>query len=186
MSEQKPRIFLAILSAIVSVTLLATISYNLFPSYPEPKPFTPQFRILAIDGNFTVSQGESININLNLVLNSNETHEEIAFPLFLGSQYENQPFQGYTVIATPPSQYSSDLPWEQIETSTDSKPFNATFSPNPAILGVNETKTVNLTIHAAENATLGAYYMDVVMSSYPMTSYFATGFQLTVQPKSNP
>jgi hypothetical protein len=186
MSEQKPRIFLAIILAIVSVTLLAAASYSLFPSSPIPKPITPQFRILAINGNFTVAQGESININLNAVLNSNETHEEITFPLFLGSQYENQPFSGYTVIATPPSPYSSELPWEQIDKSTESKPFTATFTPNPAFLATNETKSVNLTIYAAENATLGAYYMDVVMCTYPMASYFATGFQLTVQPKHNP
>jgi hypothetical protein len=187
MSEQKPRIFLAILLAIVSVTLLATVSYNFFPSSePTGTPIVPQFRILAINGNFSVAQGESINLNLNLVLNSNETHGEVTFPLFLGSQYLNQPFQGYTVIATPPLPYLSELPWQQIDTSTESKPFNATFTPNPAFLGTKETKSVNLTIYAAENATLGAYYMDVAMSNYPMTSYFATGFQLTVQPKSNP
>jgi len=185
MSEQKPKIFIAILSAIVLVTVLATVSNSFFP-YPEPTPFTPHYRILAINGNFTVAQGESITINLNLVFNSNETHDAVTFPLFLGSQYENQPFQGYTVIATPPSPYSSELPWEQIDTSIEPRPFTATFTPNPAILGVNETKTVNLTIYAAENATLGAYYMDVVMGTYPMTSYFATGFQLTVQPKHNP
>jgi hypothetical protein len=184
-SEQKSRIILAIILAIVSVTLLATVSNSFFP-YPEPTPFTPQFHILAIDGNFSVAQGESININLNVVSNSNETHGEVTFPLFLGSQYENQPFQGYTVIATPPSPYSSKLPWAQIDTSTESKPFTATFTPNPAILGTNETKSVNLTIYAAENATLGAYNMDVAMCNYPMTSYFATGFQLTVQLKSNP
>ena len=186
MSEQKPRIFLAIFLAIVSVTLLATASYSLFPSPPIPKPIIPQFRILAIDGNFTVAQRESININLNVVSNSNETHGEVTFPLFLGSQYENQPFSGYTIIATPPSPYSSELPWEQIDTSTESKPFTATFNPNPAILVPNETRSVDLTIYAAENATIGAYYMDVAMSNYPMTSYFATGFQLTVQPKHNP
>jgi hypothetical protein len=184
-SEQKPRIILAIILAIVSVTLLATVSNSFFP-YPEPTPFTPQYRILAINGNFTVAQGESININLNLVFNSNETHEEVTFPLFLGSRFENKPFQGYTIIATPNSPYSSKLPWEQIDTSTEFKPFNATFDPNPVVLGTNETKTINLTICAAENATLGAYNMNVVMSNYPMTSYFATGFQLTVQPKHNP
>lgn len=187
MSEQKPRIFLAILLAIVSVTLLAVASYNFFPSSePIGTPIVPQFRILAINGNFTVAQGESININLTVVLNANETSEEVAFPLFLGSQYVSQPFSGYAVIATPPPPYSSELPWEQIDTSTYSKPFTATFDSNPAILTDNETKTVNLTIHAAEDATLGAYYMDVVMSTYPMTAYFATGFQLTVQPKHNP
>jgi hypothetical protein len=187
MSEQKPRIVLAILLAVVSVTLLATASYNFFPS-PEPigTPIVPQFRILAINGNFSVAQGESININLTVVLNANETSEEVTFPLFLGSQYVSQPFSGYTVIATPPPPYSSELPWEQIDTSTESKPFTATFSPNPAILRVNETKSVGLTIHAAENTPIGAYYMDVVMSTYPKTSYFATGFQLTVQPNHNP
>jgi hypothetical protein len=121
-----------------------------------------------------------------VVSNSSETYVKATFPLFLGSQYENQPFQGYTVVATPPSPYSSKLPWEQIDTSTEFKPFNATFDPNPVVLGTNETKTINLTICAAENATLGAYNMNVVMSNYPMTSYFATGFQLTVQPKHNP
>ena len=189
MSEQKPRIVLAILLAVVSVTLLATASYNFFPSSEPPigmpiKP--PQFLILAINGNFTVAQVESISINLNLVSTSNETQGEATFPLFLGSQYENQPFQGYTVIATPPPPYSSELPWQQIDTSIESKPFTATFTPNPAFLGTNETKSVNLTVYAEENATVGAYYMDVTMSNYPMTSYFATGFQLTVQPKHNP
>ena len=172
--------------AAVSVTVLATASYSFFPSEPIGTPIMPQFRILTIYGdaygNFSVAQGESINLNLNLVSNSSETYREAIFPLFLGSQHENQSFQGYTVIATPPSPYSSKLPWEQIDNSTKSKPFTATFSPNPAILGVNETKAVNLTIYAAENATLGAYYMDVAMSNYPMTSYFATGFQLIVTP----
>jgi hypothetical protein len=188
MSEQKPRILLAILLAVVSVTLLAAASYNFFPSSEPPAgtPIVPQFRVLAINGNFSIAQSESLEINLTVVLSSDETNIGAVFPLFLGSQYENQPFQGYTVIATPPSSYSSKLPWEQIDNSTESKPFTATFSPNPAILGVNETKVVNLTIYAAENATLGAYNMDVVMSTYPMTSYFATGFQLTVQPKHNP
>lgn len=190
MSEQKPKIFVAIMLAVVSVTVLATASYSFFPSEPAGTPIVPQFRILAIYGNaygnFSVTQGESINVNLNVVSNSNETYGEATFPLFLGSQYENQSFQGYAVIATPPSPYSSKLPWKQIDTSTESKPFIATFMPNPAILANNETKVVYLTIYAAENATLGAYNMDVVMSNYPMTSYFSTGFQLTVQPKYNP
>jgi hypothetical protein len=187
MSEQKPRIVLAIFLAVVSVTLLAIASYNFFPSSePTGTPISPQFRILAISGNFSVTQGESININLTVVLNANETSQEATFPLFLGSQHVSQPFSGYTVIATPPPPYSSELPWNQIDTSTESKPLTATFNPNPAILKANETRSVNLTIYAAENATLGAYYMDVAMSNYPMTSYFATGFQLTVQPKYNP
>ncbi len=187
MSEQKPKIFIAIFSAIVLVTVLATVSYNFFPSSEPPTgtPIVPQFRILAINGNFSVAQGESININLTLVSKSNETNVEVAFPLFLGSQYLNQPFQGYVVVATPPSPYSGELPWEQIDTSTESKPFTATFDPNPAILSVNETKSVDLTIYAVENATLGPYFMDIVMSTYPKMSYFSTGFQLTVQPKNN-
>jgi hypothetical protein len=187
MSEQKPRIFLAILLAIVSVALLATASYSFFPSSePIGTPIVPQFRIMAINGNFSMAQGESINLNLTVVSNSSETYVKATFPLFLGSQYENQPFQGYTVVATPPSPYSSKLPWEQIDTSNESKPFTATFNPNPAILGTNEKKSVNLAIYVTENATIGAYNMDAVMSNYPMTSYFATGFQLTVQPKHNP
>ena len=187
MSEQKPKIILAVLLGIVSVSLLATASYNFFPSQedanPTAKPIMPTVLISSINSS-NIAQGESITISLTLTLKSNET--EVIVPLYLGSAYENQSFSGYTVIATPPPPYSSELPWEQINTSTEPKPFTATFDPNPAILKSNEAKTINLTIQVAENAALGAYNMDVAISDYPQTFKVATGFQLTVLSKNNP
>ena len=185
MSEQKPRIILAIILGIVSVSLLAAASYNFFPSQEDsnimPMPTMPTVQISPINDSLTLAQGESIALNITLALQSNET--ELTVPLYLGSAYENQPFSGYTVIATPPQPYSDELPWEQIVTSTEPKPFNATFDPNPAVLKPNEIKTVNLIIYVAENAALGAYNMDVAVSDYPPTFKVGTGFQLTVQPK---
>jgi hypothetical protein len=126
----------------------------------------------------SVAQGESISINVTLVSKSNET--EVTVLLYLGSAYENQPFSGYTVIATPSPPYSGELPWEQIDASTEHKPFIAAFDINPVVMQPNGTETVGLTILAAENATLGAYNMDVAISDYPWTVRFHTGFQLTV------
>ena len=188
MSEQKPRISLAILLGIVSVSLLAAASYSLFPSQEDsnimPEPTMPTFQISPVNESPNITQGGSITLSITLVLKSNET--EVTVPLYLGSAYQNQPFSGYTVIATPPPPYSNELPWEQIDTSTEPKPFTATFDPNPAVLKPNEIRTVILIIHVAENATLGAYNMDVAVSNYPQTSKVAMGFQLTVLPKYSP
>jgi hypothetical protein len=54
------------------------------------------------------------------------------------------------------------------------------FDVNPLVMESNGTRTVKLTLHAAENATTGAYSMDVVITDYPSTFTFATNLGLTV------
>jgi hypothetical protein len=182
MSEQKPKMILAVLLGVISVTILATASYSLFPSQemPTPMPVTPPILVSPTEGPLTVAQGETTNINLTIVSNSNKTGE-VMLLFYLGTQHDkNQPFPGWIVITTPPQPYTTDLPWEQIDTSAEPKPFTGAFDVNPVLMEPNGTRTVELTLHAAENATTGAYSLDVAITDYPLTFTFATIFRLTV------
>jgi hypothetical protein len=138
-----------------------------------------------INGSLYVAQGGSISINITLTSLSNET--EFTLPLYLAiGAYQNQPLGQYLVITTPPAPYSTQLPYPagQVDTSTGPKPFTASFDSNPLVLKPQEKKTVILTIHAAENATAGAYSMVVELGNWQETNVGGTTFQLTVQGSS--
>ena len=154
---------------------------------PQPGLFVELSPWSGIDGSLRVTQGSSISINVTLTSLSNQT--EFTVPLYLAiGAYQNQPLKpGYKVITTPPAPYSSQLPWPagDIDSSTEPKPFTATFDSNPIVLKQNETKTTSLTIHAAANTSLGAYSMVVELGNWQQTNVGGTTFQLTVQSASS-
>jgi hypothetical protein len=180
---------LAIVLAVVSVSLMVAASLHFFPAQePSPLPKTPplldvtlsQYNDSTQSFKFNITQGETIRINVTLISLSNQT--EFTTPLYLSvGAFENQP--SYTkIIASPPSPYPV-LPWPSHDDSPDvAKPFEAAFDPNPIILEPSETKTAILTITALEDAKLGTYTMSVEMGNWEQTGLGGATFWLTIMP----
>lgn len=210
MSEQKTRITLATVLAVVLVSLIVGAGYQFFPAQepssnpvilPMPSPTqgpstnnqnTTVKAMLQLDAElsqypdstesfrFNITHGETIRINVTLSSLSNQT--EFTIPLYLSvGAFQNQPFA--KVITSPPTPYPA-LPWPSHDDSPAApKPFEASFDPNPLILKPNESKTTILTITALEDAALGTYTMLVEMGNWEQTGLGGATFQLTVVPK---
>ncbi len=205
--KQKFKIIFAILLAIASVSVLIELSYHLFPSQegtlnliilpiPASSPNTTfdnkalqslQLDVELSQGSnstekfmFNITQGSSMTIDLVLSSFSNDT--EFTIPLYLSvGAIENQPFA--KMIVSAPSPYPA-LPWPSHEDSPNAtKPFEASFNPNPLTLEPEESKKVTLTINALEDAPIGKYSMFVEMGNWEQTRLGAITFQLTVMPK---
>ncbi|MBN1244341.1 hypothetical protein JXA31_01955 [Candidatus Bathyarchaeota archaeon] len=92
------------------------------------------------------------------------------------------PLPSAIMITSPPSPYPT-LPWSSHEDSpTATKPFEASFDPNPLILKPGESGTSILTITALEDAELGTYAMCFEMGNWEQTGVSGETFQLEVMP----
>jgi hypothetical protein len=203
-SEQKTRITLATVLAVVLVSLIVGAGYRFFPAQepssnpvilpmPISSPNTTfdraamqldvrlsQYPNSTESFKFNITQSSSIKINVTLSSLSKQT--EFTIPLYLSvGAFQNQPFT--KVITSPPTPYPA-LPWPSHDDSPAApKPFEASFDPNPLILKPNESKTTILTITALEDAALGTYTMLVEMGNWEQTGLGGATFQLTVVPK---
>lgn len=204
MSEQKTRITLATVLAVVLVSLIVGAGYRFFPAQepssnpvilpmPISSPNTTfdraamqldvrlsQYPNSTESFKFNITQSSSIKINVTLSSLSKQT--EFTIPLYLSvGAFQNQPFA--KIITSPPTPYPA-LPWPSHDDSPAApKPFEASFDPNPLILKPNESKTTILTITALEDAALGTYTMLVEMGNWEQTGLGGATFQLTVVPK---
>jgi len=203
-SEQKTRITLATVLAVVLVSLIVGAGYRFFPAQepssnpvilpmPISSPNTTfdraamqldvrlsQYPNSTESFKFNITQSSSIKINVTLSSLSKQT--EFTIPLYLSvGAFQNQPFA--KIITSPPTPYPA-LPWPSHDDSPAApKPFEASFDPNPLILKPNESKTTILTITALEDAALGTYTMLVEMGNWEQTGLGGATFQLTVVPK---
>jgi hypothetical protein len=127
--------------------------------------------------NFNITQGKTIEINVNLTSVSNDT--EFTTPLYLSiGAFNNQPSP--KIITSPQSPYPV-LPWPGHGNSPNAaKPFKASFDSNPVTLAPNESKTAILTITALENAQPGTYTMFIEFGNWEKTGLGGLTFQLTV------
>lgn len=211
MSEQKTRITLAIVLAIVSVFLIAGASYSFFPVQespsnpvilPLPMPTSPPgtstnnqsnvMPMLLLDvmllqypdstKSFRFNITQGETIKINVTLSSLSNDTEFTIPLYLSvGAFENQP--SAKMITSPPSPYPA-LPWPSHDDSpTAPKPFEATFDPNPLILKPNESKASILTITALEDAEPGTYTMFVEMGNWEQTGLGGATLQITIIPR---
>jgi len=130
--------------------------------------------------NLNITKGDTITINVELSLSSNQKEQTI--PLYLSvSAFESEPVS--KMIASPPKPYSA-LPWPNHgDSPTIAKPFEATFNPNPLTIKPNQSKTATLTISALEETQLGTYTLFVELGEWRQTGTGGTKFNLTVLPK---
>jgi hypothetical protein len=205
MWAQKPSVHLVvILLAILGAFSLYGLSCLLFPDpqppnetfsplilpMPSDRPNTTLRRpIVQLDValsqyppstnsfSFNITQGKPATINVTLTSLSNQT--EFTIPLYLAvGAFENQPTP--KMITSPPSPYPV-LPWPSHDDSPDiTKPFEASFSPNPLVLKPNESKSVTLAITALEDAKPGVYTMLIELGNGEQTGLGGATFYLTV------
>jgi hypothetical protein len=130
--------------------------------------------------HYNITKGQTIILNADVTVNSE--HPELTLPLYLSiGAFENKP--SAKVIACPPSPYPS-IPWPSHDDSPNmTKPFEATFNPNPIICEPNQNAAVILTITALDEAQTGIYSLSVEIGNYKETSVGGTMFYLTVLPK---
>jgi hypothetical protein len=133
-----------------------------------------------IDNFINITQGNSVEINVNLVKLTNDC--ELTIPLYLSiGAFEDQPCT--RIIAVPPSPYPS-LPWPSHENSLETpNPFNCTFDTNPIFLTDQESKTSTLSITALDDARVGRYKMFLEMGDWEETGLGSIIFQLVVLAK---
>jgi hypothetical protein len=193
-SKQKTKIILAIILAIVSVSLIAVASYYFFPTQEalsngeihHTPPLLDVTLSLYSDATenfrFNITQGENIKINVTLSSFSNDT--EFTVPLYLSvGAFDNQPLPSAIMITSPPSPYPA-LPYPSYNVSTTApKPFEATFDPNPLTIKSGESGTSILTINALEEAELGTYTMFVQMGNSEQTGLGGATLRITIIPK---
>lgn len=193
MSKQKTRIILAVVLAIVLVSLIAVVSYHFFPTQETPSngaishtPWLLDVRLshypeTTRSNEFNITKGETIKINVTLSSHSNDT--EFTIPLYLSVEaFENQPLSPSILITSPPSPYPV-LPYPSYEqSSTAPKPFEASFDPNPLIIKPGESRTTILTITTLEAAEEGKYTMFVQLGNSEQTGLAAANIRLEVMP----
>jgi hypothetical protein len=191
--KQKTRIILAIVLAVISVSLIAVASYRFFPAQEAPSNgviyHTPplldvrlsQYPETTESNYFSITEGETIKINVTLSSHSNDT--EFTTPLYLSvGAFENEPLPSAIMITSPPSPYPT-LPYPSYDVSpTAPKPFEASFDPNPLIIKPGESGTSILTITTLEAAELGTYTIFVQMGNSEQTGLGGATIQLTVMP----
>ena len=194
MSKQKTKIILAIVLAIVLVSLIAVASYYFFPAQEAPLNgviyHTPplldvrlsQYSDSTENFKFNVTQGETIKINVTSSSLSNDT--EFTIPLYLSVEaFENQPLSHSILITSPPSPYPT-LPYPSYEdSSTAPKPFEASFDPNPLIIKPDESGTSILTAITLEAAEVGTYTLFIHMGNSEQTGLASATLQITIMPK---
>jgi hypothetical protein len=194
MSKQKTKIILAIVLAIVLVSLIAVASYYFFPAQEAPPNgviyHTPplldvrlsQYSDSTENFKFNVTQGETIKINVTSSSLSNDT--EFTIPLYLSVEaFENQPLSSSILITSPPSPYPT-LPYPSYEdSSTAPKPFEASFDPNPLIIKPDESVTSILTAITLEAAEVGTYTLFIHMGNSEQTGLASATLQITIMPK---
>ena len=193
MSKQKTRVIIAIVLAIALVSTIALVSYRLFPTQEAPSngviPHTPPLLDVRLslypettDRNyFSIIKGETININVTFSSFSDDT--EFIIPLYLSvGAFENEPLPSAIMITSPTSPYP-DLPYPSYTvSSTEPKPFEANFDPNPLIIKPGENVTSILTITTLEAAELGKYTISVLMGNWEQTGLGGATFRLEVLP----
>jgi hypothetical protein len=191
-STQKTRIILAIVLAIVSVSLIAVASYHFFSAQEAPSNennHTPplldvrfsQYPDSVESNDFHIAKGETIKINVTLSSFSNDT--EFTTPLYLSvGAFENEPLPAAIMVTSPPSPYPA-LPYPSYNvSSTAPKPFEANFDPNPLIIKPGESGASILTITTLEAAEVGTYTLFVQMGNSEQTGLGGATIQLTVMP----
>jgi hypothetical protein len=192
-SRQKTKIILAIVLAIVSVSLIAAAGYYFFPAQEAPSNggiHTPPLLDVTLSPysdatetfGFNITQGENIKINVTLLSFSNDT--EFTIPFYLSVEaFENEPLNSAVMITSPPSPYPA-VPYPSYNvSSTAAKPFEASFDPNPLIIGPNESATSILTITTLEVAEEGTNTMFILMGNSEQTGLGGATVLLEVTPK---
>lgn len=185
---------MAIVLAVISVSLIAVASYYLFPAQetssnpaiishepPLLDVMLSQYPETTESNYFSITKGETIKINVTLSSHSNDT--EFTTPLYLSvGAFENEPLPSAIMITSPPSPYPT-LPYPSYDISpTAPKPFEASFDPNPLIIKPGESGTSILTITTLEAAEVGTYTIFVQMGNSEQTGLGGATIQLTVMP----
>ncbi|MDR0470144.1 MAG: hypothetical protein LBH79_00255 [Nitrososphaerota archaeon] len=130
--------------------------------------------------DLNITKGETITINVDLSLGSNQKERTIPLYLSVGA-FESEPVS--KMITSPPKPYPV-LPWPNHDDSpTMAKPFEATFNPDGLTIKPNQSKSTTLTISALDEAQLGTYTLFVEFGELKQTGTGGTKFDLTVLPK---
>jgi len=148
-------------------TLLLTISISQMPNSNN----TLKSANITIGGNLT--------INVDLLLGTKRT--ELNAPLYLSvGAFENKHVS--KIISSAPSPYPF-LPWPGHDDSPNmTKPFEASFSPNPINLKPGQKTSTTLTITALDDAQLGTYTLLIELGGWKETGTGGALFYLTVLP----
>jgi hypothetical protein len=182
--------------AIISIVIISgAINHNSLKEKTTLKPIdssnkTDNLRPLTISlsqiGNsnenlhdFNITQGNIITINVDLLLGSNQ--KELTIPLYLlVSSFENKPIS--KIITSPPKPYPV-LPWPDHDDSPNmTKPFEATFNPNPLTIKPNQNMSTTLTIVTLDDTQLGEYTLFVELGEWKQTATGGVKFNLMVLP----
>jgi len=229
MSEQKAKLFLSFLLAIIMVSTMAGVSYTFFssqqgttkppmaspttqstlepsvmpssipPEIPpllQPSPSSSFSPSIPLYIDFSAEPGEnglvSVNVArgksapLDVILTSRSSETEYIIPLYLAiTAFENQILQsGYKILAIPPEPYSTQFPWPSglIDQSNNTMPFTATFDANPLTIEPMGKLVSRITFQAAENATIGSYYVAMGLGNCNQTNPGETIFEVMVEP----
>lgn len=205
--NSKRKLISAVVLAVISICILAGAVIVFIPTQPSAKAASPMILPLPVSSpdnnsqntdalaavqltielsqtldptnhfNFTISQGNTTTVNVNLTSTADDA--EFNTPLYLSvGAFNNQPTP--KIITSAPAPYPT-LPWPGHDDSPNAtKPFEATFDSNPVTLTPDESKTVILTITAMEDAPPGVYTMLLEMGNWKDTGLGGVTFQLTV------
>jgi hypothetical protein len=126
-----------------------------------------------------ITRGDTLTINVDLLLSTKRTEQNV--PLYLSvTAFENKPVS--KIITSAPAPYPF-LPWQGHEDSPDmTKPFEASFSPNPINLKPSQKTSTTLTITTLDDAQLGTYTLMVELGEWKVTGIGGALFHLTVIP----
>ncbi len=171
-------IVITLITVVIGFIIPSTNKEEKTPTLSVSLSQTPNSNETLTSANIT--KGNTVTINVDLFLNTSRT--ELNIPLYLSvSAFENQP--SAQVIAIPPSPYPS-LPWPDHKDSPNmSKPFEASFDPNPINLKPELKTSVTLKITALDEAQYGKYALMVELGNWKKTGLGGTLFYLTVLPE---
>jgi uncharacterized membrane protein len=154
---------LATVLTIIIVIVAITSAYIFVASNGPPSPLSKPLPLvelnLAPSGSLNVTQGGVTSVNVTLTsLNMSET----TIPLSLVLQaYNNEP-------------WNASITKEEL--------FSSTFTLNPVVLEVNETRTSVLTLHVAEDVSTGKYAFLVELGNTEIHHVLGATLELNVAP----
>ncbi len=168
-----------IISILIAIVIVGLVVYFGYSSASKTPVSTPPILCTSSISDINASQGSAQQVNLNL---TSICSSELAIPI------ENLTIVGYTSAIS--NGFNGGSPWNA---SAREAVFNYSFSLSQLILQPETSNSTTITIHLANNATLGSYSLEInfgkiiflsAHEKYDVSYFSSTSLVMAVTPSA--